>query len=834
MEIIRRLIRSSSIGLLLATGGGWAQMVTPSGLIYTVSSGQPADAGFVKITSYTGPGGAVSIPESINGMPVRSVGNAAFERKTGITSISLPSSLTSIEAYAFNQCTNLASVNLPPGLQTIEAGAFSFCALTRLTIPASVTKIGHAPFNGCTSLSNLTVAAGNPAYISSSDGRFILTRDGQTLVQCAPGLSGTVIVPPTVRAIADMAFDNCPYLATVELPPGLQRIGNQAFWACINLSSLTLPESLLEIGEGALGLTALTSIIVPPSVIKIGGAAFRGNFRLTRVVLPYGLARLEGHTFWECRNLTEVVLPAELTSIGVNAFSECVSLRSITLPAKLSQISDGAFGGCVQLSALVCQGSPPSLGNRVFNGSGVTTVYYLWGAPGWGSTLGGIPTRSLPLLEASTQPSLQGLLLHLPFDGATTDLSPNARATTATAINYVADRAGHPGRAARFDGRTSHVIIPHSDDLALSADFTLSLWLKLDEATNQMLLAKHKANGAPTGWIWVRRLEGYDFEPPYSAASPALTSNAGVGRWAHLVFTLATAPRTYAFYVDGVLVGSGPALQTILTTDSTPLYVGTEPTINGALQEFLRGSLDEVRVYGRALSPAEVAALHAAESPANRTPTTIFAPTQLAGILGETATFTARAQNTTPLTYQWFKNGQPLTGQTRQTLNLPFLLPADAGSYTCQVSNPLGSSTSAPARLEVRSGTGSLRLINTSTRLQVGTGENILITGLVLEGAGERSFLIRAVGPTLQQFGVGNALARPQLTVFRGASRIAANEGWNESLRSIFTASGAFPLPSGSADAALVLSLNAGAYSFQVSGANNSSGTALLEVYELP
>jgi hypothetical protein len=136
---------------------------------------------------------------------------------------------------------------------------------------------------------------------------------------------------------------------------------------------------------------------------------------------------------------------------------------------------------------------------------------------------------------------------------------------------------------------------------------------------------------------------------------------------------------------------------------------------------------------------------------------------------------------------------------------------------------------------------GSARLINISTRAEVGTGANILIPGFVISGSGTETLLIRADGPALTGFGVAGALAQPSLSVFNSAGTVvASNTGWgtnaNADPAQIAGAAadvGAFALASGSADCALIARLPAGAYTVQVSGVGNSTGVALAEVYEL-
>jgi len=203
--------------------------------------------------------------------------------------------------------------------------------------------------------------------------------------------------------------------------------------------------------------------------------------------------------------------------------------------------------------------------------------------------------------------------------------------------------------------------------------------------------------------------------------------------------------------------------------------------------------------------------------------------------VGSRVSFTATASPAGTYRHQWLRNGQPVAGQTGATLTMGFVTPANSGAYACVVTNAAGTSlTSATRQLDVSTGSAELRIVNTSTRLFVGTGDQVLITGLVLVGSGARSLLVRAVGPGLSPFGVTGVLSDPQLSVYLGGTVLASNNDWTAALGPIMSQVGAFALPAASRDSALVVSLPAGAYTFMVSGANNSSGIALLEVYELP
>ena len=137
------------------------------------------------------------------------------------------------------------------------------------------------------------------------------------------------------------------------------------------------------------------------------------------------------------------------------------------------------------------------------------------------------------------------------------------------------------------------------------------------------------------------------------------------------------------------------------------------------------------------------------------------------------------------------------------------------------------------------------KLVNLSARNFAGTGDNTLIAGFVISGNVPKRLLIRGVGPRLASgFGITGALIDPKLELFLGESGrntlFAANDNWADAggatpARAAFVSTGAFDLPDAtSRDAALVVTVPAGAYTAQVSGVANATGEALIEVYELP
>ncbi len=205
---------------------------------------------------------------------------------------------------------------------------------------------------------------------------------------------------------------------------------------------------------------------------------------------------------------------------------------------------------------------------------------------------------------------------------------------------------------------------------------------------------------------------------------------------------------------------------------------------------------------------------------------------------GASATFSVIASGSSTVSYQWKCNCSAIPGATGSSYTITSVQSSNAGPYTVTVTDTDGPATSNVANLYVDSGSSGARLVNISTRAQVGTGGSIMIPGLAVGGSGTETLLIRADGPALTQFGVAGALAQPSLTVLSGQTVVASNTGWGTNpspsqIGSVAAQVGAFPLVSGSADCALIVSLPPGSYTVQVSGVGNTTGVALAEVYEV-
>jgi hypothetical protein len=172
------------------------------------------------------------------------------------------------------------------------------------------------------------------------------------------------------------------------------------------------------------------------------------------------------------------------------------------------------------------------------------------------------------------------------------------------------------------------------------------------------------------------------------------------------------------------------------------------------------------------------------------------------------------------------------------------------GAYSLHVESAAGAGV-ALAEVYDASGSPALesqQVVNISTRAFVDRGAGVLAAGFVVTGGTPKRVLIRGIGPGLAAFGVSSALADPVMTVYQEKTILARNDDWSTpqpvtlgqpvataaEIAAASTAAGAFALTAGSKDAALILLLAPGAYTAVVSGAGDSTGAGMVEVYQLP
>ena len=172
-------------------------------------------------------------------------------------------------------CSGLTSINIPNSVTTIGNYAFSNCSgLTSINIPNSVNSIGNSAFFNCSGLTSIKVESGNTKYDSRNNCNAIIETNTNTLIAGC----NNAIIPNSVTTIGNSAFFNCSGLTSINIPNSVTTIGNYAFYKCTSLTSITIPNSVTTIGNrafyGCRGLASVISEIKDPQQVSLGTNVF--------------------------------------------------------------------------------------------------------------------------------------------------------------------------------------------------------------------------------------------------------------------------------------------------------------------------------------------------------------------------------------------------------------------------------------------------------------------------------------------------------------------------------------------------------------------------------
>ena len=392
------------------------QSVTYEGNSYIVNS-------IIYPTNTTSYGGHTSI----------SAEGGAFQGSS-ITSITIPSTITTLSSCAFINCSSLKKVVLPSTLRSIDFGCFAYCrSLEQIDIPDNTSTISEWAFGGCSSLRSIVL----PSKMTTLS-RAVFYQSGLESIEIPNTINWMFEgcletntlkhVKMYARDITKVSYtESCfgDVSDTELLVPIDSKVFYQEYFPWRKFKSITefddghsgepiTPSSSIITFEGLRykisdngkaevaqqDNSILTGDIVIPESITIGGVnytvsgivnptnttsyggytsisaeggAFQGS-SITSITIPSTITTLSSCAFINCSSLKKVVLPSTLRSIDFGCFAYCRSLEQIDIPDNTSTISEWAFGGCSSLRSIVLPSKMTTLSRAVFYQSGLESI----------------------------------------------------------------------------------------------------------------------------------------------------------------------------------------------------------------------------------------------------------------------------------------------------------------------------------------------------------------------------------------------------------------------------------------------------------------------------
>ena len=403
-----RRLRAVLLALFVAAGLA-VDAVSPSDLRYETVNGiswsYVVEGGKAKVTNWnmnpavsSSTTGAVTVPETLGGFPVTAIGSYAFYKIPGITSLTIPEGVDTIEFYACRYCTGLQTVSLPSTLTTMGNAVFFGCENLRAgSIPDSVTSMGRDTFWGCKAMTSVKFSAN------------VTSLGAMTCYNC-DSLTD-VAIPDGVTYIGVSAFSSCDSLRMIDIPVTATDIDNYAFSNCPKLEGLVLPEGMTAIRSIFASCGSLATIEIPSTVTTIEGSTFSGCANMTNITvavgnaayksmdgalyditgetlvawprglaapasIPPGVKRIGDCAFSGRRDLTAIEIPEGVEHIGVSAFDMCVNLASANLPSTIRTIGERAFCCCSLISHAEFYDGFESVGEKAFSRTGVASLTF--------------------------------------------------------------------------------------------------------------------------------------------------------------------------------------------------------------------------------------------------------------------------------------------------------------------------------------------------------------------------------------------------------------------------------------------------------------------------
>lgn len=386
---------------------------------YTVEDGE------VKILDYLGHDTHIVIPSTIDELPVKAIGERAFQQVSGIRSVTVPASIEVMEGNVFDFNPTLTDVFVDdnnPFYKSVDGILFTKDMSTLLfypdgkagdsyTVPEGVTVLAPMAFGGCDNL--LTVELPEGLLFIGQNAFFM--NDGIEEIHLPESLVGlgdeafdycdnlhTLTFGKNIEYIGEEPFNRCPALKTLTISPenenyktidgvlyssmdelvrypedkeyteeyyvleGTEVIGKNAFFSCRNIGKVILPDSVKHIDEYAFYHSSVSDIDFGDNLGVIASGAFYDNQNLLEVTIPESVYSIEDSAFGACIDLKKAHLPATLDNLGTDVFNNCVSLEEVELPENIKTIPENTFRYCLELTELPDLKGAETIGEAAF------------------------------------------------------------------------------------------------------------------------------------------------------------------------------------------------------------------------------------------------------------------------------------------------------------------------------------------------------------------------------------------------------------------------------------------------------------------------------------
>ena len=307
----------------------------------------------------------ITVPNSVT-----SIGDNCFENNKKLTTVTIGSGCKTLPASVFAGCSLLSNVTLLDGLTTISNKAFANCvSLTSISIPGTVTSVGTAtsllenwPFYGCTALKSVRFEDGASDIILGS--RFNSSSTGSGLFYSCP-LEEVYIG----RNIKYEDINSSYRFASYP-----EYYGYSAFYNQSKLAKVTIGEACTELTDYLFYKNAAITLLNLPKVKKIGKSTFEECSKLTTLNLGSSIEQVGERAFYNCVNITKLTFPNTINSIGSYAFYNCTSITEVTVGNILKSIGSYAFYNCKSFTAIILPDCFTTMGASAFENCTKLTV----------------------------------------------------------------------------------------------------------------------------------------------------------------------------------------------------------------------------------------------------------------------------------------------------------------------------------------------------------------------------------------------------------------------------------------------------------------------------